>query len=79
MQDLAKEPSLPEVWSIKYQISLKISFDADYYAPYKTMNAFVRNSGVLTIKSLKDLTSIHDRSFTSNDIGCLKKCIQYYG
>lgn len=33
------------------------------------MNAFVRNSGVLTIKSLKDLTSIHDRSFTSNDIG----------
>ena len=33
------------------------------------MNTFVRNSSVLTIKSLKDLTSVHDRSFTSNDIG----------
>ncbi|AQX10355.1 TonB-dependent siderophore receptor [Elizabethkingia ursingii] len=57
--------------SVVYKVSdrLKISFDADYYAPYKTMNAFVRNSGVLTIKSLKDLTNVHDRSFTSNDIG----------
>ncbi|MDE5470421.1 TonB-dependent receptor [Elizabethkingia meningoseptica] len=57
--------------SVVYKVSdrLKISFDADYYAPYKTLNAYVRNSNVLTIKSLKGLTNVHDRSFTSNDIG----------
>ena len=53
-----------------------IRFDADYYAPNKTLNAFVRNSNVLTVPSMSSLNNVHDRSFTSNDIGT--KRTSYY-
>lgn len=46
-----------------------VRFDADYYAPNKTLNAYVRNSNILTVKDLSQLNNIHSRTFTSNDIG----------
>jgi len=46
-----------------------VRFDADYYAPNKTLNAYVRNSNVLTVSDLSKLSDFHDRTFTSNDIG----------
>ncbi len=46
-----------------------VRFDADYYAPNKTLNAYVRNSNVLTVGNLSELSDFHNRTFTSNDIG----------
>lgn len=46
-----------------------VRFDVDYFAPNKTLNAYIRNSNVLTVKTLAELNDVHDRTFTSNDIG----------
>lgn len=46
-----------------------VRFDMDYYAPNKTLNAYVRNSNVLKVKDLSGLPDFHNRTFTSNDIG----------
>lgn len=46
-----------------------VRFDVDYFAPNKTLNAYVRNSNVLTVKTLAELNDYHNRTFTSNEIG----------
>ncbi|MET3037143.1 TonB-dependent receptor [Chryseobacterium sp. NRRL B-14859] len=57
--------------SILYKVSDKttVTLDAEFHAPEKTLNAYVRQSEKLTLHSMKDLAGAHDRSFTSNDIG----------
>jgi len=52
-----------------------VRFDAEVYAPEKTLNAYVRNSDVLTVSSMKDLNLIHKRSFSSDDIGTKRTSI----
>jgi len=46
-----------------------VRFDAEVYAPKKTLNAYVRNSNALTVSSIKDLNLTNKRAFTSDDIG----------
>lgn len=57
--------------SILYKVSDKttVTLDTEFHAPEKTLNAYVRKSDNLTFHSMKDLSAIHGRSFTSNDIG----------
>ncbi|SHF42719.1 TonB-dependent receptor [Pedobacter caeni] len=55
--------------SFKTSERTTVRFDADYYAPNKTLNAYVRNSNILTVGSIAELPGIHDRTFTSNDLG----------
>lgn len=57
--------------SMLFKTSEKTSvrFDAEVYSPTKTLNAFVRNSNILTVSSIKELNLTHRRSFTSDDIG----------
>ncbi|MFC6100481.1 TonB-dependent receptor [Olivibacter domesticus] len=52
-----------------------VRFDAEVYSPTKTLNAYVRNSNVLTVSSLKDLNLTHRRSFTSDDIGTTRTSV----
>ncbi|WP_419868032.1 TonB-dependent siderophore receptor [Chryseobacterium sp. CT-SW4] len=57
--------------SVAYKVSDKttVTLDAEYHAPNKTLNAYVRNSEKLTLHSMKELAGAHERAFTSNDIG----------
>lgn len=57
--------------ALAYKVDEKtsVNLDVEYHSNNKTLNAYVRNSERLTIKSMKDLTGAHDRAFTSNDIG----------
>lgn len=45
-----------------------VRFDAEVYAPKKTLNAYVRNSNALSVSSIKELNLTNKRSFTSDDI-----------
>lgn len=55
--------------SFKTSDRTTVRFDAEVYAPNKNLNAYVRNSDILTVASIKDLKTAHNRSFSSNDIG----------
>ena len=69
-QDAGFNKGLFFAGSLSYKVNDKttVRFDTELHTPDKTLNAFVRNSDVLTVSSMKDLQGIHSRSFTSNDI-----------
>lgn len=45
-----------------------VSFDAELYNPTKTLAGYVRNSEILSNKSMAQFAPFHKRSFTSDDI-----------
>lgn len=57
--------------ALAYKVDEKtsVNLDVEFHSNNKTLNAYVRNSEKLTIKSMEDLTDAHQRAFTSNDIG----------
>lgn len=71
-----KSVSFAASLSFKTSERTTVRFDADIYAPDKTLSAYVRNSQLLNFESMKDLKSSHNRSYTSNDIGT--KRTSYY-
>lgn len=46
-----------------------VTLDTEIHSNKKTLNAYVRQSEKITLGSMKDLQGVHDRAFTSNDIG----------
>ncbi|TZF85756.1 TonB-dependent receptor (plasmid) [Pedobacter sp. BS3] len=76
-QDAGFVRSLAFAASMSFKTSERttVRFDADVYAPYKNLNAYVRSSDKLTVTSMKDLNLIHNRSFSSNDIGTKRSSV----
>ncbi len=53
-----------------------VRFDVDYYASSKNLNAYIRNTQVLTVNSFDELDpSYYERSLTSDDIGVPRSTI----
>lgn len=69
-QDAGFNKGLFFAGSILYKVSDKttVTLDAEYHFNKKTLNAYVRNSELLTLGSMKDLDVAYNRAFTSNDI-----------
>ncbi|WP_255577344.1 TonB-dependent siderophore receptor [Elizabethkingia sp. JS20170427COW] len=55
--------------SYKVNDNTQVNLDVEYHSNNKTLNAYIRSSEKITLKSMKDLTDAHSRSFTSNNIG----------
>ncbi len=56
--------------SLQFKVNDKttVKFDGEIYLPNKNLNAYIRNSDILTNPSMEQFKNIYDRSFSSNDI-----------
>lgn len=67
-QGFSKGLSFTGAFTYKFSDNTRLNLDFEYFQPKRTLNGFIRDSEIITTKSMKDYEDVYYRSFTGNDI-----------